>query len=55
MKVKTRNIFIFGIYKMQIMDILKKIKVFRLPDFYKGIGIKYPNELIKLKKGKVRQ
>ena len=28
---------------------IKKIKIFRLPDSYKGVGIKYPNEIIKLK------
>lgn len=55
MKVKNRNIFIFGLKKYQVMDIVKKIKIFRIPDSYKGVGIKYPNEIIKLKKGKVRQ
>jgi ribosomal protein L6P/L9E len=40
---------------MQIFDITHQIKKFRKPDIYKGVGIKYPNEIIKLKKGKVRQ
>jgi len=55
MKVKNRNIFIFGVKKNQVSDIIKKIKIFRIPDAYKGVGIKYPNEIIILKKGKVRQ
>jgi len=46
---------IFGLKKNQISDISKKIKSFHLPDCYKGVGLKYPKELIRLKKGKVRQ
>jgi|JI9StandDraft_1071089.scaffolds.fasta_scaffold139603_2 ribosomal protein L6P/L9E len=55
MKVKQRFIFMFGINKSQVFDILKKIKSFHVPDSYKGVGIKYPNEYIRLKKGKTRQ
>ena len=55
MKVKQRFIFMFGINKSQVFDILKKIKSFHVPDSYKGVGIKYPNEFIRLKKGKTRQ
>jgi ribosomal protein L6P/L9E len=55
LKVKQRFIYIFGLKKDQIIDITKKIKSFHMPDFYKGIGIKYPNEIIHLKKGKTRQ
>ncbi len=55
MKVKQRFIFMFGLKKSQVFDILKKIKSFHIPDSYKGIGIKYPNEYIRLKKGKTRQ
>lgn len=54
-KIKNRFICIFGFNKMQIFDITHQIKKFRKPDIYKGVGIKYPNEIIKLKKGKVRQ
>lgn len=55
MKVKQRFIYLFSKRKNQIMDIARIIKNFRLPDSYKGIGIKYPNETINLKKGKTRQ
>lgn len=55
MKVKQRFIFMFGLKKSQVFDILKKIKSFHVPDSYKGVGIKYPNEFIRLKKGKTRQ
>jgi hypothetical protein len=55
LKVKQRFIYIFGLKKGQVMDITKKIKNFHMPDSYKGIGIKYPNEVIHLKKGKTRQ
>lgn len=55
MKIKQRFIYFFGLHKSQIFDITEKIKSFHIPDTYKGIGIKYPNEVIRLKKGKVRQ
>jgi ribosomal protein L6P/L9E len=55
MKIKQRFIFIFGQKKNQINDITRKIKSFHIPDSYKGVGVKYPNEFIRLKKGKVRQ
>lgn len=55
LKSRRRYICLFGCKKSQILDIAEKIKKFHVPDIYKGIGIKYPNEIIKLKKGKVRQ
>lgn len=55
MKVKQRFLCFFGLKKSQIYDIAYQIKNFRIPDSYKGIGIKFPNEIIILKKGKVRQ
>lgn len=54
-KIKNKFVCIFAFDKMQIFDITQEIKKFRRPDIYKGVGIKYPNEIIKLKKGKVRQ
>lgn len=54
-KVKNRFVCIYGEKKNQIFDIANKIKIFHLPDVYKGVGIKFPNEIIKLKKGKMRQ
>ena len=55
MKVKQRLIYLFSLKKDQILDIMHKIKSFHIPDAYKGVGIKYPDEVIILKKGKVRQ
>lgn len=55
MKVKQRYLCFFGKKKNQIFDITSKIKNFHMPDSYKGVGIKYPNETIILKKGKTRQ
>jgi len=55
MKIKQRFLCFFGIKKNQIYDIAYQIKKFRLPDSYKGIGIKFPDEIIMLKKGKTRQ
>lgn len=55
MKVKQRFIYFFGLKRDQIFDIMHKIKSFHIPDSYKGVGIKYPDEVIILKKGKVRQ
>lgn len=55
MKVKQRFIYLFSTKKSQVFDIAKQIKNFHKPDSYKGIGIKYPEEVIRLKKGKVRQ
>ena len=55
LKVKQRFIYLFGNKKSQIIDITKKMRSFHMPDSYKGIGIKYPDEVIRLKKGKTRQ
>ena len=55
LKTRKRHLCFFAYKKGQILDITEKIKKFHIPDVYKGIGIKYPNEIIKLKKGKTRQ
>lgn len=54
LKTKKRYLCFFGFKKNQIIDITRKIKTFRIPDCYKGIGIKYPQEIIRLKEGKMR-
>lgn len=55
MKVKTRLLFFFGLNKVQIGDILHKLRSFHIPDVYKGVGLKFKDEIIRLKKGKTRQ
>lgn len=55
MKIKVRLICIYGFNKMQVMDIVNKLRSFHFPDPYKGVGMKYLDEIIRLKKGKIRQ
>lgn len=55
LKSRKRYICFFGYKKSQVIDITQKLKKFHVPDVYKGVGLKYPNEIIQLKKGKVRQ
>ena len=54
-KIKTRLICIFNPNKIKVMDIINKLRSFHFPDSYKGVGLKYPFEVIRLKKGKTRQ
>ena len=55
MKVKTRLLCLFGFEKRRILDIINKLRSFHIPDLYKGVGMKFFNEIIILKKGKTRQ
>ena len=55
MKIKQRFLYFFGKKRHQINDIANKLKSFHIPDSYKGVGIKFPDEIIILKKGKTRQ
>ncbi len=51
---KNKNKFkVWGINKHQVGQIAALIRGFREPDSYKGKGIRYTNEIIKLKPGKV--
>lgn len=47
-----RKITIIGIDKQQVGEVAHKIKSIRKPDPYKGKGIRYEGEVIKLKPGK---
>lgn len=47
-----QKITISGINKQQVGEIAHKIKTIRKPDPYKGKGIRYAKEFIKLKPGK---
>nr|AMR07025.1 ribosomal protein L6 [uncultured bacterium] len=50
---KNKNKFrLWGINKHQIGQLAALIRGFREPDPYKGKGIRYTNEIIKLKPGK---
>lgn len=54
-KVKARVLFFFCINHVQVGDTLHKLRSFHVPDKYKGVGIKFKDEFIRLKKGKTRQ
>jgi large subunit ribosomal protein L6 len=49
---KTTNLFIYGDSYINITQIASFIRAYKKPDPYKGKGILYSNEKIKLKKGK---
>jgi large subunit ribosomal protein L6 len=49
---KQTQVTLIGIDKQQIGQIAASLKAFRLPDAYKGKGIRYSGERLKLKVGK---
>ncbi len=49
---KQTQLTLIGIDKQQIGQIAASLKAFRLPDAYKGKGIRYSGERLKLKVGK---
>jgi large subunit ribosomal protein L6 len=49
---KQIKITLVGIDKQQIGQVAASLKALRLPDAYKGKGIRYSGERIKLKVGK---
>lgn len=50
--VKGSKIVIAGVDKQKVGEVAAKIKQIRKPDKYKGKGIRYQGEIIKLKPGK---
>ena len=50
--VKGNLILIKGKEKQRVSQIASEIRALRVPDAYKGKGIQYFNEILKLKKGK---
>jgi large subunit ribosomal protein L6 len=51
-EVKDNEIHIHGIDKQKVGQVAAEIRSFRKPDPYKGKGIRYKDEVIKLKPGK---
>jgi len=49
-----KKIVLFGIDKAQLVTIAEQIKALRYPNTYKGKGIRYVDEIVKLKPGKQR-
>ena len=50
--IKGSLILIKGKEKQRVSQIASEIRALRIPDAYKGKGIQYFNEILKLKKGK---
>ena len=48
----ANKIIVKGADKQLVGEIAAKIRSFRLPDAYKGKGIRYEKELIRIKEGK---
>ena len=51
-EVKGNEIHIHGIDKQRVGQVAAQIRAFRKPDPYKGKGIRYKDEVLKLKPGK---
>ncbi|SHK38134.1 50S ribosomal protein L6 [Thermocrinis minervae] len=51
-EVKENKIYVSGIDKQLVGQVAAEIRSFRKPDAYKGKGIRYEGEVIKLKAGK---
>jgi len=54
-RVSKNYLLLFGIDYSEIRMLAKKIRSYRIPDLYKGKGIRYLGEVIPLKVGKQRQ
>lgn len=55
LKSKNRYICVFSFKKQQLFLLTQKLKTFKNLNIYKGTGIYYPNQLIRLKVGKLKQ
>jgi len=51
-EVKENKIYVSGIDKQRVGQVAAEIRAFRKPDPYKGKGIRYEGEQLKLKPGK---
>ena len=51
-EVKENKIYVSGIDKQKVGQVCAQIRAFRKPDPYKGKGIRYEGEVIRLKAGK---
>ncbi len=53
-RTSKKNIIVFGLNKERVSDVAHDLKNLRFPNIYKGTGIRFLNEIIKLKPGKQR-
>ncbi len=51
-EVKENKIYVSGINKERVGQVCAQIRAFKKPDAYKGKGIRYEGEVLKLKAGK---
>ncbi len=51
-EVKENKIYVSGIDKQRVGQVAAEIRSFKKPDAYKGKGIRYEGEVLKLKAGK---
>ena len=49
---KSNNIFVRGIDRQQVGQVAADIRSYRTPDRYKGKGVRYADEVVRLKAGK---
>jgi len=49
---KSNKITVSGIDKQQVGQVSAEIRAFRKPDHYKGKGVRYVNEYVRIKQGK---
>ncbi len=49
---KSNNITVSGIDKQQVGQVSAEIRAFRKPDHYKGKGVRYVGEYVRIKQGK---
>lgn len=54
-RIAKNYLLIFGTDYPELMDLATRIRSYRIPDSYKGKGIRYLGEVIPLKVGKQRQ
>lgn len=53
--IKSVQIFIFGTDKMEVSQVAHKIRSLKIPDIFKGKGIRYYSENLKLKESKKKK
>jgi large subunit ribosomal protein L6 len=51
-EVKENKIYVSGVDKQRVGQVAAEIRAFRKPDAYKGKGIRYEGEQLRLKAGK---
>lgn len=53
-KCGKKKLLVFGLVKQRVMNVATEIKQLRVPNVYKGKGIRFISDIVKLKPGKQR-